>query len=212
MKPLSFFLAFFLTTCFTTFTNAQGVDDPQTGKRLYKSFCLVCHGPNGDTRGPLAEKLSLNTPDLTADKYRKKGVDRLAFLIGSYGRPELNVMPFLWKNELSEQDIRNIAIYIAVISSSSISLKGDKVNGKQIYMSSCVACHGPGGKGKGALAKIIGAPKVGFTKGLSIRYLDDKQLISAIEEGKGDFMPGWGGILNDEEIIDAAAYVRSLSR
>jgi mono/diheme cytochrome c family protein len=68
------------------------------------------------------------------------------------------------------------------------------------------------GRGKGALAKIIGAPKVGFTKGLSIKYLRDNELISVIRNGKGDFMPGWGGTLDEDEIIDTASYVRSLNK
>jgi mono/diheme cytochrome c family protein len=57
---------------------------------------------------------------------------------------------------------------------------------------------------------VIGVPKVAFTNGLSIRYLVDKELISVIRDGKGDFMPGWGETLEHDEIVDVAAYVRSL--
>ncbi len=211
MRYLPVILASFIIICMVVPASAERNDDPQTGKRLYKSFCLVCHGSDGASTGPLAEKLDLDPPDLTDKKYRSKSVDQMAFLIGSYGRPDYNAMPFLWKNELSESDIRNIAIYISVMNSSSISLQGDQKNGELIYMNSCLACHGPKGKGNGVLAKVIGAPKVGFTKGLSIIYLSDEKLISVIRSGKGDFMPAWGGILNNDEIIDTAAYVRSLS-
>jgi Fe-S cluster assembly ATPase SufC len=46
----------------------------------------------------------------------------------------------------------------------------------------CEACHGPEGRGKCTLAKIIGAPRVGFSKSLSINYLGDDELISVIRD------------------------------
>ena len=212
MKPLSIFLIFLLVVCLTALADAQENIDTHTGKHLYKSFCLVCHGPNGDTKGPLAVKLGLTPSNLTDEKYNKKSVDQLAYTIGGYGRPDSNAMPFLWKDEFPQSSIRNIAAYLKIIRSTNISLRGDKHNGKRVYKNSCLACHGPKGTGKGTLAKIIGARKVGFTKGLSIRYLSDNELISVIRDGKGEFMPGWGGTLDDEEIIDTTAYVRSLSK
>lgn len=191
--------------------SGERLDDPYIGKRLYKSFCLVCHGPNGDTKGPLAKKLGLSPPNLTKTKYRKKSIDEMAKIIGGYGRAEDSVMP-VWRNALPEMNIRHIAAYLAIIKSKSLRFKGDRRQGRIIFRSSCSACHGPKGRGNGILAKIIGAPMIDFTKTGSIEHLSDNQLVKIIRDGKSNLMPGWQGTLNSDEIIDVAAYVRSLGK
>lgn len=210
MKSLLFIMTIFLAISLATPAFAINKNDLNEGKRLYKSFCLVCHGVDGDLSGSLAVKLDLIPPDLTDKHYRNKSIDQLVFLIGGYGGPDNSAMPFSWKTELSESKLRDIAKYLKSLKSSDIDHAGDPRNGKLIYQSSCVACHGSKGKGGGTLANIIGAPKVGFTNGLSIRLLVDAELISAIRDGKGAFMPGWGETLDHDEIVDVAAYVRSL--
>lgn len=209
MRPLLLFsliLAISLAPSAYAFKNNDMVE----GKRLYKSFCLICHGVDGDSRGPLAIKLDLTPPNLLGKGYRGKSVDQLVFLIGGYGGPDHIAMPFFWKDELSKSEIVTIAKYVKTLKSGNIAYKGDIRSGKRIYKSSCEACHGLKGNGGGSLAKVIGVPKVAFTNGLSIRYLVDKELISVIRDGKGDFMPGWGETLEHDEIVDVAAYVRSL--
>jgi len=210
MKPLSFLLTLSLSIILVTPAYAFNSSNLAEGKRLYKSFCLICHGVDGDSSGSLAVKLDLVPPDLTDQRYKNRSVDQLAFIIGGYGGPDNSAMPFAWKDELSESNIVDIAKYVKTLKSADIDHRGDLRNGKLIYQSSCIACHGSKGKGSGTLARIIGAPKVGFTNGLSIRLLVDKELISTIRDGKGDYMPSWGETLDHGEIVDVAAYVRSL--
>lgn len=210
MKYLFVSVSFFLTL-FIVPAYAQNDGDPYIGKRLYKSFCLVCHGPNGDSTGPLAKKLTLRPTNLASEKYQKKSISEMTKIISGYGRVQSSNMP-IWRDVLPESNIKNIAAYLALIKIKSLRFKGNKRQGRLIFNSSCVACHGPLGKGRGILAKIIGAPMLDFTKRESLKHLSDNKLILTIKEGAGDLMPGWGETLNSDEIENVAAYVRSLSR
>ncbi|MEE8484022.1 MAG: c-type cytochrome [Nitrospinota bacterium] len=211
MKSLLTFFSFLIALFLSIPASGERLDDPYIGKRLYQSFCLVCHGPNGDTKGPLAKKLGLKPPNLTKQKYQKKSIDEMAKIIGGYGRVKGDIMP-VWRNALPEVNIKHIAAYLAVIKSKSLRFRGNKRKGRLIFKSSCSACHGPTGTGNGILAKLIGAPMVDFTKTGSIEHLNDGQLVKIIRDGKDSFMPGWKGTLNSDEITDVAAYVKSLGK
>lgn len=43
-----------------------------------------------------------------------------------------------------------------------------------------------------------------------VRNKTDQDLLAIIADGKGATMPAWRGILNDQELLDVMAYVRSL--
>ena len=43
-----------------------------------------------------------------------------------------------------------------------------------------------------------------------MRNKTDQDLLAIIADGKGATMPAWRGILNDQELLDVMAYVRSL--
>ncbi len=185
--------------------------DPNIGRQLYQSYCLVCHGPNGDTKGPLAIKLKLKPANLASDKYQKKSIREMTEIIGGYERVADEKMP-IWRRALPESSIEHIAAYIAEIKSDDLRFIGNIRRGRLIFRNSCVACHGSRGKGTGILAKLIGAPMKDFRSAESIKKYSDKALISIIRKGKDKFMPAWEGTFNSKEIIDVAAYVRSLSR
>lgn len=42
------------------------VADPDTGRDIYMSYCVQCHGFDAEGAGPMAEILAVETPDLTA--------------------------------------------------------------------------------------------------------------------------------------------------
>lgn len=193
--------------------SAQAVDkkeaSPYIGKHLYRSFCAVCHGRDGKTKGPLAEKMQISPPDLTSGKYQKKNVDELTEIISGYGRKEGSEMPS-WSTALPDASIRHIAAYIGSMTLSELRLVSDIGRGRLIYKNTCASCHGTRGKGNGILAVMMRAKMVDFTKKEVAKRLTDKQLIEVISKGRGKLMPGWAGTLNDSEIVDVSAYVRSL--
>jgi len=197
--------------CLAQSADAGRDPDPNIGRQLYQSYCLVCHGPHGDTKGPLAVKLNLKPENLASDKYQKKSISEMALIIGGYERMAGKKMP-IWRRAIPESNIEHIAAYIAQIKSTDLRFIGDPRRGRLIFRNSCVACHGSRGKGTGILAKLIGAPMSDFSNPESVKRYGDKALLMIIRKGKDKFMPGWEGTLNNKEIIDVASYVRSLSK
>ena len=90
----------------------------------------------------------------------------------------------------------------------------DATRGKELYARYCTGCHGVDGRGE---AKTF-RPNVG---NLAVQsYLDqvsDEYLFTAIKRGgaavgKNATMPAWGNQLDDTQIWDVVAFVRTLGR
>jgi len=79
----------------------------------------------------------------------------------------------------------------------------DVLVGQTVYETQCADCHG-----------IDGIPLMPDTPDFSIgQGLDkpDRLLFQAIRTGM-NIMPGYDGIINDEDILNVIAYVRTLPR
>jgi mono/diheme cytochrome c family protein len=102
---------------------------------------------------------------------------------------------------------------------AAVSLTGNAVAGRAVFISSCVACHGPEGAG--------GVPNAGSTDGTipELKPIDEgfsstASMDKVIEHGalpEGDSpekkMPGFGDekILTPQQIADVIAYVQSIN-
>jgi mono/diheme cytochrome c family protein len=85
---------------------------------------------------------------------------------------------------------------------------GDPVSGREIYVNTCIRCHGI--DGKGALGIKLVPPPVDLTS-LTVQSRLDGTLFRRIHEGKPNTAMGaWKYSLSDEEIWDVLAYVRTL--
>jgi len=198
-----------VTTLLSVDLYAGGHPNPADGKRLYRSYCFACHGLNGNQRGPLAEKLDLQPADLTAPKYQTKSPADLAALAAGYGRSPGTGMP-MWGSVLPQDDLNDIAAYLRVLATGDLRYRGDTRRGRALFRGMCIACHGRFGTGNGILANVIGVPMVDFTSSGSLSALSDERLVATIREGRGEFMPAWRDMLDESEILDLAAYVRTL--
>ena len=92
---------------------------------------------------------------------------------------------------------------------------GDRGRGQEIFDSTCITCHGPGGIGRAGLGKPLTTST--FAAGLT-----DSELLAFLDVGRpaddplnttGVVMPPRGGnpALTDADLIDVIAYVRTLS-
>ena len=102
-------------------------------------------------------------------------------------------------------------IGIGTAGSSDAELKG---SGK--YTTLCVPCHGPAGDGNGPAAAALNPKPRNFTIGTYMNARTDAQLINVIKNGSAaeKFSPqmiGYGSMLNDQEIKDIVAHIRSLA-
>jgi mono/diheme cytochrome c family protein len=92
----------------------------------------------------------------------------------------------------------------------------NQADGQKLYTTYCTACHGEKGKGDGMAAKGLPAKPADHTNGAVMNQLSDKYLIDVISKGggavgKSAFMPGWGSSLNDKQIRDIVAFIRSIA-
>ncbi len=179
------------------------------GKRLFNSYCSLCHGEDGQGKGVLTAKLKLEKPpaNLTDDKYQSQNVEDLLRLIQGYNRDN-STMPD-WEQVIPERNLRNVAAYVLALTQTDMRIRGDARRGREIFRQSCVACHGYKGTGNGVLAKILKVKMINYGS-KSITQISDKEIIKTITEGKGEFMPPWKSTLSSEEIKDVASYIRSL--
>ncbi len=91
---------------------------------------------------------------------------------------------------------------------------GDPENGKELYMGTCVSCHGPDAKGIKGLGKDL-------TDSEFVQTNTPEELVDFLKEGRaagdplndtGVDMPPKGGnpALTDEDLVDITAYLKSL--
>lgn len=109
-----------------------------------------------------------------------------------------------------------IVVVSATLLSGGSSWAQNQADGKKVYTTYCVSCHGEKGKGDGAAAASLPAKPADHTNGAMMNQLNDKFLYDIISKGggavgKSSFMPAWGGALNDAQIRDVIAFIRSLA-
>ncbi|MDE2509084.1 MAG: cytochrome c [Planctomycetota bacterium] len=76
-----------------------------------------------------------------------------------------------------------------------------------LFLTDCVACHGP--DGRGTLVRAAMPPIPDFTTPAFQSSRSLAQLSVSILEGKGTLMPPWHGKVSPEQARDLAAYVRT---
>lgn len=85
---------------------------------------------------------------------------------------------------------------------------GDSVSGREIYVNTCIRCHGVDGTGVQSV-RLVPAPADLSSPAVQNRL--DGTLFKRIHDGKPNTAMGaWKHALSDEEIWDVLAYVRTL--
>ena len=86
--------------------------------------------------------------------------------------------------------------------------------GRAIYLTRCIACHGNDGRGDGPLAANLIGPPVGNLTDSEWKHGDrPDQVIAVIGQGVPNTrMDGWGRVLDPPEIKAVAAYVYYLAK
>jgi mono/diheme cytochrome c family protein len=107
-------------------------------------------------------------------------------------------------------------VAIVVFAQIGTTLGQNLVEGKKLYAANCSSCHGDTGKGDGIAGRALPAKPADHTNGAFMNALSDKWLFDMISKGggavgKSSFMPGWGGALNEKQIQDIVAYIRSIA-
>lgn len=102
--------------------------------------------------------------------------------------------------------------FCALLVEPSWGAGSDPAKGKAVYEKSCMACHGPQGKGDGPTGKVLVPPAADFTSAAS-KKKSDADLLKIIENGKPPTaMVAWKGLLSDQDIQHVLAYVKTLRK
>lgn len=93
---------------------------------------------------------------------------------------------------------------------------GTELKAPEKFMTFCVPCHGPAGRGDGLAAASLNPKPRNFADGKYMNGRTDAQLTNVIKNGSAaeklsPLMTGYGSMMNDKEIKDIVAYIRSLA-
>jgi len=169
--------------------------DPQAkemGQRLFLNYCAQCHASDG--RG------GRGFPNLTDNDWLYGGDPQILVTTIENGRS--GVMP-PWP-QLGDEGIKNVAHYVMSLSGRT----HDNVRasqGKEIFATNCVACHGVDGKGNQA----IGAPNL--TDDVWLYGGGESTIIETVTKGRNGVMPAWAEFLGPNKVHLLAAYVYGMS-
>ena len=185
------------------------------GYRIFKTNCSVCHGTDGRGFGPLAGKLETKPSDLTNNTMLKGKSDRDLFRIIEGTAPHGDVSKDMpqWGSAIPQTQINSLVSYIRYLHSSKHPSIGNPLTGKKVYDENCIICHGSDGKGGGVLTRVYDMDPADHTSATRMNRISNDKLRLIISHGEvgASLMPGWKGILSNEEIDDVISYIRILS-
>jgi cbb3-type cytochrome c oxidase subunit III len=193
---------------------------PGEGAGVYSANCLVCHGGNGNGRGPLAVNLPSKPRDFTDRSWMAHHADGTFFTSISRGVPGTSMPAFA--DRLSEREIWAVVAYIrgfapsaateGLAAGQSASSRWTTKSGAVFYSQQCSGCHGTGGRGDGPAARFFTRAPRDLTNRDWMASRSDEQLRGVVRFGvAGSPMPGFSDELRDDEITSIIAYLRELS-
>jgi len=200
---------------------AAAADPPAAfeGRRLYVSYCLLCHGSDGSGGGPLAQAMKISPADLSTTVRSRSDTILTKIITGEgkqtiTGRERHNLlnetMPE-WKDVFDESQIQALIAYLRFLSRKKHDLMGDPEHGLELYQKYCQVCHGVEGDGDGIMTNLIGIMPMDHTNPNETNSLENRELMNSILDGKGRYMPAWKGILSRSDVEALVSYIRLLS-
>jgi len=190
------------------------------GRRLFVSYCQLCHGPGGKGDGPLAQRMKLRPADLTTTVRSRSDTILKKIISGEgpqtiTGRDRHNLvtdaMPD-WAGVFTEDEIGSLIAYLRYLSTSKHELMGDPDLGFRLYRKYCQVCHGEDGSGDGVMTGLLGIEPMDHSNPVAMNRLSNDELMLSILDGAGEFMPAWDGILSDSEVEALVSYIRLLTQ
>jgi cytochrome c oxidase cbb3-type subunit 3 len=175
-------------------TLAKSPEALAVGQKLFLNSCAQCHASDGGG--------SRGFPNLTDRDWLYGGDAKTVKATITEGRN--GIMP-PFGEALGGEGVKNVAQYVRSLS----GLTADPLRvayGRELYMKTCIACHGADGKGNPAL----GAPNLADRTWL--HGSDEPLVMETIARGRNNQMPAHKGLLNEAKIHLLTAYVLSLSQ
>jgi len=201
------------------------------GRRVYVEQCAICHGDEGDGRGPAANHFATPPRDFTSGRYKIRSTasgqlptdDDLARTIVR-GLPGTGMVP---QDHLSEAEVRAVIEFIKSLSPrfaaapppaplpmppEPVPSDDSVARGRKVYeKADCGECHGRQARGDGPSAKDLKIKPADLTKRPFKGGSAPRDIVRAVITGyDGTPMPSYHLLLDDGELWDLARYVASL--
>lgn len=179
--------------------------DAEAG-RIKSTVCGACHGMDGNSVNP-------EWPSL-AGQHAKYTVDQL---MAFKGGDRVNVLMSAQAMALSDEDMRNLAVYFEAQAAAARAVSDQDVvsKGEQIYrggikeknVAACIACHGPAGKGNAAVPypDVAGQYAV-----YAAKQLRDYASGARKSGGPTRIMQDIASRLTEDEILAVTSYLQGL--
>ena len=202
-----------LGALFALLVSADAIAGPD-GRDLYIEHCSACHRFEG--QGGIGLPLAAGKLAHVSDEYLRK-----TLRVGRPGR----VMPAFQR--LSDAQVDAIVGFLRERTQtvgrvfSDEAVMGDAARGQVVFAEHCVKCHGEDGSGEGEGTGVTLSRDRSFlimpasisNRGFLASASDQMIRHSVVVGRKASDMPAFGsGKLNDAEIDDVVAYVRSFER
>jgi mono/diheme cytochrome c family protein len=160
--------------------------DIQNGAMLFTQNCAPCHGDTGLGNGPQSQQLPVTVPALGLADTARSDSPAQWFTTVSEGNLDRFMPPFA--GTLSDQDRWDIVSYALTLHA-----KPDQIaQGKTLFDANCSDC----------------ADK--FIDQKMMAALSEDDIIRIIKNGEGD-IPAFGKKLTDDQALDVAMYIRTLT-
>ena len=109
-----------------------------------------------------------------------------------------------------------LLILLGTMGFNLLAWAQNQAEGRKLYGSYCATCHGDKGKGDGVAAGSLPVKPKDHTDGATMNPMTDQFLADVITKGggamgKSAFMPAWGSSINEKQVRDIVAYIRSLA-
>jgi cytochrome c oxidase cbb3-type subunit 3 len=177
-----------------------------TGHQLFGDNCAACHGADGRGRA--------NYPDLTDEDWLwgggpEKIAETMKIGINStHQNTRVAQMPAFGRDAILDRNqVTNVGTYVQSLSDPAVSTAQNIEQmkaGREIFLTTCAACHGEDGKGN----REVGAPNL--TDQHWVYGGDLQTIINTIHGGRQGHMPTWDERLTPAEIKILSLYVASL--
>lgn len=174
--------------------------------RLYREYCAVCHGDNGDgnthVRGGLQPPpRDFTTPQAAAELTRERLITSV-----TEGRPGTAMSA--WQGQLSAAEIAALADYIRTHFMQQPAA-GALARGAHIYSRTCSVCHGDQGSGAVWGHESLDPPPRDFTVPAALSELSRARMIASVTYGRsGTAMAAFGSQLSADDIGLVVDYIR----
>ena len=190
------------------------------GRKLYVSYCMLCHGKTGKGDGSLSKAMKITPADLTTTVRSRSNTILTKIITGKggqtiTGRDRHNILSDAmpeWNDIFDDDQVTSLIAYLRFLGRGKHRLMGNPEDGLALYQEYCTVCHGVEGDGDGMMTQLIGITPMDHTNPNETNSLSNADIIHSIQKGKGRFMPAWEGVLTQDDVEAIVSYIRLLSQ